>query len=147
MLLLRTSGKVTTTTFLAVSSLFGQVSQSFSPLSQSSYYSLAVDRSFAIQVPSSHHHFSSLDKSLRMSSSSSNMEKRVLVPIGDASEEIETSCITDTLTRFGASVVVATVMPGDSLVCTMSRGLKVRSSRHNLVLSFETYCFDCFSFL
>ena len=125
MLLARTSRRVTTTTFLAISSLFGQVSQSFSPLSQSSHYSLTVDRSLAIQVPSSCHHYS--DSSLRMtsSSSSSSMEKRVLVPIGDASEEIETSCITDTLTRFGASVVVATVMPGDSLVCTMSRGLKV----------------------
>lgn len=50
--------------------------------------------------------------------------KRVLVPIADGSEEIETTCITDTLARFGASVVVASVMP--SLVCTMSRGIKVR---------------------
>jgi protein deglycase len=53
--------------------------------------------------------------------------KQVLVPIADGSEEIETSCITDTLTRFGASVTVASVMsrPDDSLVCTMSRGLKI----------------------
>ena len=29
--------------------------------------------------------------------------KRVLVPIADGSEEIETSCITDTLVRAGAS--------------------------------------------
>jgi hypothetical protein len=49
--------------------------------------------------------------------------KRVLVPIADGSEEIETTCITDTLTRFGASVTVASVMP--DLVCTMSRGIKV----------------------
>ena len=57
--------------------------------------------------------------------------KRVLVPIGDGSEEIETTCITDTLTRFGASVTVASVMP--DLVCTMSRGIKVSlrlSRRH-----------------
>jgi protein deglycase len=59
-----------------------------------------------------------------MSSSSPEVApKRVLVPIGDGSEEIETTCITDTLTRFGAKVTVASVM--SSLVCTMSRGIKV----------------------
>ena len=58
---------------------------------------------------------------LRMSSA--NSTKRVLVPIGDGSEEIETTCVTDTLTRFGAQVVVASVMP--DLLCTMSRGIKV----------------------
>jgi hypothetical protein len=52
-----------------------------------------------------------------------DMKKHVLVPIGDGSEEIETTCITDTLTRFGAKVTVASVMP--DLVCTMSRGIKV----------------------
>lgn len=51
--------------------------------------------------------------------------KRVLVPIADDSEEIETTCITDTLTRFGADVVVASVKPGGELVCKMSRGVKV----------------------
>ena len=59
-----------------------------------------------------------------MSSTSPNVvTKRVLVPIGDGSEEIETTCITDTLTRFGAKVTVASVM--SSLICTMSRGIKV----------------------
>jgi hypothetical protein len=53
------------------------------------------------------------------------MSKRVLVPIGEGSEEIETTCITDTLTRFGAEVTVASVMPGE-LVCKMSRGIKVK---------------------
>ena len=53
------------------------------------------------------------------------MSKRVLVPIADDSEEIETSCIQDTLVRFGAEVVVASVKPGGELVCKMSRGLKV----------------------
>jgi hypothetical protein len=53
-----------------------------------------------------------------------NMSKRVLVPIADGSEEIETTCITDTLTRFGAQVTVASVMNGE-LVCKMSRGIKV----------------------
>lgn len=57
------------------------------------------------------------------------MAKRVLVPIADDSEEIETTCITDTLARFGAEVVVASVKPGGELVCKMSRGVKVRSSR------------------
>lgn len=51
--------------------------------------------------------------------------KRVLVPIADDSEEIETTCITDTLTRFGADVVVASVKPGGELVCKMSRGVKM----------------------
>ena len=55
------------------------------------------------------------------------MAKRVLVPIADDSEEIETTCITDTLVRFGAEVVVASVKPGGELVCKMSRGVKVRS--------------------
>jgi 4-methyl-5(b-hydroxyethyl)-thiazole monophosphate biosynthesis len=50
-------------------------------------------------------------------------KKRVLVPIADDSEEIETSSITDVLTRFGSSVIVASVMP--DLVCKMSRGLKI----------------------
>ena len=58
-------------------------------------------------------------------SSSLSMAKRVLVPIADDSEEIETTCITDTLTRFGAEVVVASVKPEGELVCKMSRGVKV----------------------
>ena len=53
------------------------------------------------------------------------MSKRVLVPIADDSEEIETTCITDTLVRFGAEVVVASVKPGGELVCKMGRGVKV----------------------
>jgi len=64
-----------------------------------------------------------------ISSSSTNLsmaKKRVLVPIADDSEEIETTCITDTLTRFGAEVVVASVKPDGELVCRMSRGVKVR---------------------
>jgi 4-methyl-5(b-hydroxyethyl)-thiazole monophosphate biosynthesis len=48
---------------------------------------------------------------------------KVLVPIADGSEEIETTCITDTLTRFGAEVTIASV--GNDLVCKMSRGIKV----------------------
>lgn len=53
-------------------------------------------------------------------------KKRVLVPIAEDSEEIETTCITDVLTRFGAHVVVASVKPDGDLVCKMSRGIKVK---------------------
>ena len=48
---------------------------------------------------------------------------RVLVPIADASEDIETACITDVLVRAGAEVTVASVMP--NLQVTLARGLKV----------------------
>jgi len=61
---------------------------------------------------------------LTMSTSGEAAKKRVLVPIGNGSEEIETTCITDTLTRFGAEVVVASVMPDGDLVCKMSRNIK-----------------------
>ena len=63
------------------------------------------------------------------------MTKKVLVPIGEGSEEIETTCITDTLTRFGAEVTVASVMKGQ-LVCKMSRGIKV---------SLQDYCYYLFT--
>eukprot|EP00930_Biecheleria_cincta_P052312 TRINITY_DN37576_c0_g1_i1.p2 TRINITY_DN37576_c0_g1~~TRINITY_DN37576_c0_g1_i1.p2 ORF type:complete len:189 (+),score=56.59 TRINITY_DN37576_c0_g1_i1:60-626(+) len=52
--------------------------------------------------------------------------KKVLVPIADGSEEIETVCIQDTLVRAGAEVTVASVMPGKTL-CKMSRGLQVQA--------------------
>ena len=51
--------------------------------------------------------------------------KVVLVPIADGSEEIETTCITDTLVRAGAIVVVASVMTAVSV--KMARGLKVQA--------------------
>ncbi|CAH0365754.1 unnamed protein product [Pelagomonas calceolata] len=54
---------------------------------------------------------------------SAGAQKRVLVPIADGSEEIETSCITDTLVRAGAEVTVASVEA--TTTCTMSRGLKI----------------------
>jgi 4-methyl-5(b-hydroxyethyl)-thiazole monophosphate biosynthesis len=53
--------------------------------------------------------------------------KQVLVPIADGSEEIETTCITDTLTRFGAKVTIASVKADGNLLCTMSRGIKVQA--------------------
>lgn len=55
------------------------------------------------------------------------MTKKVLVPIADGSEEIETACIQDTLVRFGADVTVASVKPGGELLCKMSRGLLVQA--------------------
>ena len=60
---------------------------------------------------------------LRAAASTGATQKRVLVPIADGSEEIETCCITDTLVRAGAEVTVASVEA--TTTCTMSRGLKV----------------------
>lgn len=54
-----------------------------------------------------------------------SMTKRVLVPIADDCEDIETTCITDTLVRFGAEVVVASVKRDGDLVCKMARGVKI----------------------
>ena len=48
---------------------------------------------------------------------------QVLVPIAHGSEEIETSCIQDTLVRAGAEVTVASVE--ETTEVTMSRGLKI----------------------
>jgi len=48
---------------------------------------------------------------------------KVLVPVAEDSEEIETACITDVLVRAGAAVTVASVE--ESLQVKMSRGLKV----------------------
>lgn len=47
----------------------------------------------------------------------------VLVPIATGSEEIELSCITDTLVRAGAAVTVASVEASNEVV--MSRGLRI----------------------
>jgi uroporphyrinogen-III synthase len=92
---------------------FGQRStQAFSPF----YYRSAIFPSSATSTA-----IASTKTALQMST------KRVLVPIGEGSEEIETTCITDTLTRFGAEVTVASVMQGQ-LLCKMSRGIKVRPS-------------------
>ncbi|MBN1510272.1 MAG: DJ-1/PfpI family protein [Sedimentisphaerales bacterium] len=50
------------------------------------------------------------------------MAKKVLVPIADGTEEIEATCIIDTLRRAGADVTVASV---DQLQVTASRGVKL----------------------
>lgn len=49
--------------------------------------------------------------------------KTVLVPIGHGSEEIETTCIVDTLVRAGAEVTLASVEP--EALCVMSRGVRI----------------------
>eukprot|EP00592_Proboscia_alata_P007260 CAMPEP_0194365322 /NCGR_PEP_ID=MMETSP0174-20130528/13328_1 /TAXON_ID=216777 /ORGANISM="Proboscia alata, Strain PI-D3" /LENGTH=205 /DNA_ID=CAMNT_0039139909 /DNA_START=709 /DNA_END=1324 /DNA_ORIENTATION=+ len=61
-------------------------------------------------------------------SSSSNIQetkKKILVPIADGSEEIETTCIQDTLVRFGGDVILASVNGSGNLICEMSRGIKI----------------------
>lgn len=63
----------------------------------------------------------------RSTSSQLTMSKRVLVPIADGSEEIETTCITDTLVRFGAEVTIASVKPDGNLLCKMSRGIQIQA--------------------
>ncbi len=54
------------------------------------------------------------------------MSKKVLVPIADGCEEIETVCIIDVLRRAGAEVTVASV---DGLEITASRGVKLVADR------------------
>lgn len=51
------------------------------------------------------------------------MNKHVLIPIADGTEEIEAVCMIDTLRRAGISVTVASVMP--TLEITASRGVKI----------------------
>ncbi len=50
------------------------------------------------------------------------MSKKVLVPIADGCEEIETACIVDVLRRAEADVTVASV---GELQVTASRGMKL----------------------
>ena len=49
----------------------------------------------------------------------------ILVPIADASEDIELACITDVLARAGATVVTASVMPDGRTTVKLARGLTV----------------------
>ena len=84
-------------------------------------FALATHHASAFAGTSFRHPFASVTSP--PSTSQLKMSKKVLVPIADGSEEIETTCITDTLTRFGAEVTTASVM--SSLTCTMSRGIKI----------------------
>lgn len=55
------------------------------------------------------------------------VQPRVLVPIADDSEDIETACISDILSRAGAAVTVASVMPNGQLKCRMRNGLQIHA--------------------
>jgi 4-methyl-5(b-hydroxyethyl)-thiazole monophosphate biosynthesis len=64
------------------------------------------------------------------------MNKKVLVPIADGSEELEAVAIIDILRRAGADVVVASV---DQLQITASRGVKIVADRLISECVNETY--------
>jgi hypothetical protein len=91
----------------------------------SSSSAFTVYRALRVSPPTNNRFQNSFSSSASTTLTMVSSAKRVLVPIADDSEEIETTCITDTLTRFGAEVVVASVKPGGELLCKMSRGLKV----------------------
>jgi len=112
------NSSVSKLTFLTISTLIGRSSGSF--LTQG-----------LINIQQKRDNISSQNwfKSTRTTSirkmATSGEQKRVLVPIGNDSEEIETTCITDTLARFGAEVITASVMPDGDLKCKMSRGINI----------------------
>jgi 4-methyl-5(b-hydroxyethyl)-thiazole monophosphate biosynthesis len=66
------------------------------------------------------------------------MGKKVLVPIADGTEEIEATCIIDTLRRAGAEVLVASV--GQPQV-TASRGVKLVADAR--ISDYMNETFDC----
>ena len=55
------------------------------------------------------------------------MTHTALVVFGDGSEEIEFSASVDVLARGGFSVTTASVMPRESKICKLSRGLKIEA--------------------
>lgn len=65
---------------------------------------------------------------LLSSMASTGVPKRVLVPIATGTEEIEAVTVIDTLVRGGASVTVASVMPG-ALQVVCSRGVKLGADK------------------
>ncbi len=126
MMMPRIARIVTFSTFFTRSVLH---SQAFTSLSSTSSHKF-IDSSSSTPTFLKRLQTSCTTRSMSATDSSSSKseppkKKRVLVPIADDSEEIETSCITDTLVRFGAEVVVASVKPDGDLVCRMSRGLKI----------------------
>lgn len=64
------------------------------------------------------------------------MRKKVLVPIADGIEEIESVCIIDVLRRAGAEVTVASV---DGMEITASRGVKLIADKLIEDCAAETY--------
>ncbi len=99
----------------------------------SSSSAFAVNRALRVGSPTNNRFQNRFSSSASTTLTMSTSAKRVLVPIADDSEEIETTCITDTLTRFGAEVVVASVKPGGYLLCKMSRGVKVCKASETFV--------------
>ena len=117
-----------TSTLLATSpSLF--VTSFSTRIPKTILYRSHVSRLSRTNISSYNQAFSTTSLIRTMSSTSASegeVKKRVLVPIAEDSEEIETTCITDVLARFGAEVVVASVKADGDLVCKMSRGVKVK---------------------
>lgn len=68
------------------------------------------------------YNFNSVTTRVVTMASANGVNKRILVAIGNGSEEIETSSAVDTFVRSGADVTLASVE--DSLTVTMSRGMK-----------------------
>ena len=66
------------------------------------------------------------------------MSKKALVPIADGTEEIEATCIIDTLRRAGVEVTVASVGP---LQTEASRGVKIVADV--LIADCENETYDC----
>jgi 4-methyl-5(b-hydroxyethyl)-thiazole monophosphate biosynthesis len=62
-------------------------------------------------------------------SSSSIPSRRVLVPIGDGSEEIEATCAIDTMRRAGATVVVASVEQHKTIIGSRNIRIGTRTTR------------------
>lgn len=69
------------------------------------------------------------------SSSDRSNSKKVLVPVANGSEEIETVTIIDTLVRGGINVCVATVH-SESLQVVCSRGVKLMAGTYSLTEQF-----------
>lgn len=57
------------------------------------------------------------------------MSHKVLVPVADGSEDIETVTLVDVLRRAGADVTLASVAPDNRLEITASRGIRMIADR------------------
>lgn len=100
-----------------------------------------------ININSAEYFTSSSRKMSTSATEGKEVTKRVLVPIAEDSEEIETTCITDVLVRFGADVVVASVKANGDLVCKMSRGIKVKFDFFSSMYHSVLYLFSLLLFL
>ncbi|GLC39578.1 hypothetical protein PLESTM_000913900 [Pleodorina starrii] len=71
-------------------------------------------------------------------SQTAQAEKRVLVPVGNGTEEMEAVIVIDVLRRAGALVTVASVEDSPSIVC--SRGVKLVADK--LIDECTNHCYD-----